>query len=499
MSVLTEKFKEVVGSVFPIALLVIVLNFTVAPLGGDLLVKFLIGTATIIIGLTIFLIGIDQSVSSIGQHIGGWITKKGKLAILIIGALLLGFVISIAEPDLHILANEVEAVTGRIIPSLLMVFVVSVGIAVMMTIGLVRTVFDWSIRTVLLITYSVIGVLSIFAIPEILAIAFDASGATTGAMTVPFMLALLLGVSSVKKNGRSSEDDSFGLVGTSSTGAILGVLVLGLMMGVDRLDGDLPHGQLETLGIWETFAAELPGVLGTTLLALVPIFIIFIIFNIVSLKLKRVAFRRIMIGGIFSFVGLFLFLLGVNAGFMEVGSYLGGAVALRNPWLVVLIGFLLGFVTILAEPAVHVLTDQIEDVTTGHVPRKTVFLTLSIGVGAAVALSMLRILVPEIQLWHYLLPGFGLAVIMMYFTPTLFVGMAYDSGGVASGPMTATFILAFSNGVASAVPTADVMTDGFGMIAIVAMTPIIAIQILGMIFKYKQKKRENISDSVSGS
>lgn len=497
MSVLTEKFKEVVGSVLPIALLVIVLHLTVAPLEGDLLIKFFIGTAVIIIGLTIFLIGVDQSVRPIGQHMGGWMTKKGKLTILIIGALLLGFVISVAEPDLHILANEVEAVTDSIIPALLMVFVVSVGIAIMMTIGLVRTVFDWSIRTVLLVAYAVIGVLSIFAIPEILAIAFDASGATTGAMTVPFMLALLLGVSSIKKNGRASVDDSFGLVGTASTGAILGVLVLGLIMGVDRLDGDLPQDELQHLGIGETFAAEVPAVLGTTLLALVPIFVIFLIFNFVKLKLKRNSFRRIMIGGVFSFAGLFLFLLGVNAGFMEVGSYLGGAVALRNPVLVVFIGFLLGFVTILAEPAVHVLTNQIEDVTAGYVPRKTVFLTLSIGVGVAVALSMLRTLVPEIQLWHYLLPGFGLGIIMMYFTPTLFVGMAYDSGGVASGPMTATFILAFANGVASAVPTADVMIDGFGMIAIVAMTPIIAIQILGMIFKYKQRKKEKTSDPVS--
>lgn len=495
MSIVKEKFLEVLASLLPIVLLVMILNFTISPVPGDLFVRFLIGSLLILIGLTIFLIGVDRGVSPIGSLLGTSMTRSGQIGLLVIGSLILGFVISVAEPDLHILASEVSAVTSKLIGQFTMVIVVSIGIGVMMTIGMLRAVFKWSMRMVFLLAYGVIAIMSIFSIPEFQAIAFDASGATTGAMTTPFMLALLLGVSKVRKSDETAEEDSFGLVGISSSGAILGMLALGLLMGVDRLSGSISPETAEALSLWEALRYEMKGVTTTVVAAILPIYLIFLLYNALKLKVGRRPFRRIMVGGVFAWVGLWLFLLGVNVGFMEVGRFMGYTIAKQHGWLVVLIGFFLGFVTILAEPAVHVLTKQIEEVTTGYVPRKAVFASLCIGVGVAVALSMMRILVPSIQLWHYLLPGFGLAIVLMWFTPKLFIGMAYDSGGVASGPMAATFILAFANGVAEFVPTADVMVDGFGMIAVVAMTPIIALEILGVLFKAKQVRKERMNDA----
>jgi hypothetical protein len=180
--------------------------------------------------------------------------------------------------------------------------------------------------------------------------------------------------------------------------------------------------------------------------------------------------------------------VGVNAGFMEVGMVMGEAIARDFSWLLPIIGFLLGMVVVLAEPAVYVLTEQVEDVSAGHIKRKVILVALSIGIAFAVSMSMLRIMIPSLKLWHFLLPGFALGAFLSYRVPPIFVGIAYDSGGVASGPMTATFILAFAQGAAKAIPTANVLIDGFGVIAMVAMTPIVAIQTLGFIFKIKSEK-----------
>ncbi|RKJ30321.1 DUF1538 domain-containing protein, partial [Butyricicoccus sp. 1XD8-22] len=237
------------------------------------------------------------------------------------------------------------------------------------------------------------------------------------------------------------------------------------------------------------FLYKLPIIAQEIFIALMPILIAFLIFQKISFKMSKKSVKKILMGLLFTFLGLVLFLVGVNAGFMDVGAAVGFNIAsLDNKAYVIIVGFILGLVTILAEPAVHVLTHQIEDVTSGYVKRKVVIFSLSIGVGLAIALSVIRVLVPELQLWHYLLPGYVIAVAMTYFVPKLFVGIAFDSGGVASGPMTATFVLAFVQGAAEAVEGANVLVDGFGMIAMVALTPLIALQVLGLVFKLKSKK-----------
>jgi Protein of unknown function (DUF1538) len=495
LNLLTEKIKEVLMSVLPITIIVLILNFTLTPIEIPLLIRFLIGTVAIVIGLSIFLVGVDIGVTPIGNIMGTNIAKTNKLWIVIAAGLLLGFFISVAEPDLQILGGQVEFVTSGLVSKWLIVAIVSIGIAVMLSLGLGRIVYNFPLYKLLTIIYGVIMLLALFTSPEFLAISFDASGATTGAMTVPFILALATGVSRLKKDSKSSEKDSFGLVAIASTGAIIAVMLMSILSKTDQVTGNLEGSEVISTSIILPFIEKIPVITFEILLALLPILIIFIIFQKVKFKLSKRSFRKVLFGMLFTFIGLVIFLVGVNAGFMDVGTVVGKSIAaLDNKIYVIIVGFVLGFVTILAEPAVYVLTHQIEDVTSGYVKRKVVMFTLAIGVGFAVALSMVRILVPEVKLWHYLLPGYLVSIAMSYFVPKLFVGMAFDSGGVASGPMTATFILAFAQGVAEAIEGADVLIDGFGMIAMVAMTPIIALQILGFIFKIKSRKGGIVDD-----
>jgi hypothetical protein len=489
LNILVIKFKEVLSSVLPIAAFVVILHFTLVPLPTYLFIRFLIGAVFIIVGLSIFLLGVELGITPLGNHVGSSLSKSNKVKILVIITLVVGFFISMAEPDLQILADQVSLVTGGILSKISIVGAVSIGIGAMLTYGLIRIVYNLKINFSFLILYGIIMILSFFVGPEFLAIAFDASGATTGALTVPFILNLAIGVSVLKKNSRVSEQDSFGLVGITSTGAILGILLMGLFSNTGTFQGNAGEAAAEVTSIMQPFLHHFPIISFESLLALGPITVIFILFQIFSFKFNARITGKIFKGILYTLIGLILFLVGVNAGFMEVGSELGSRIAAQNKWLVVAIGFVLGFVTIFAEPAVHVLTHQIETVTSGSIKRGIIFAALSIGVGAAVALSMIRILVPGIELWHYILPGFGLAVILSFFVPELFVGIAFDSGGVASGPMTATFVLAFSQGVSSSIPGSNMLQDAFGMISIVAMMPIITIELLGLISKIKNRRK----------
>lgn len=490
MTELYLKFKEVLISVLPITVIVLILNFTVTPMEPVIMARFVMGAVLIVVGLTIFLIGVDIGITPIGHGMGTSITKSNKIFIVILMGLVLGFSISIAEPDLHILADQVAMVTSGVLSKPTLVAVVSMGIAVVVASGLVRIVYNFPLYISLTILYGIILILAIFVPPAFLAISFDASGATTGALTVPFILALATGVSHLKKDSKASETDSFGLVAIASSGAIIAVMLMSIIFNTSEISGSLDVDPVAKDSVLAPFLYGVWSATQEVFIALAPVVVIFLIFQRVSIRLSKRSLARIFFGVIFTFVGLVLFLTGVHAGFMDVGSLVGFKIAsMDSTAFVVVVGFLLGLVTILAEPAVNVLTHQIEDVTSGYVNRKIVMVSLCIGAGAAVALSMVRILVPSLQLWHFLLPGYLLSVGMMYFVPKLFVGMAFDSGGVASGPMTATFILAYAQGVAEAIEGADVLIDGFGMIAMVAMTPIIALQTLGFIFKIKSKKK----------
>ena len=491
MGPIYSKFKEVLISVLPITILVVLLNYTLTPLGTPALLRFLLGALWIIFGLTLFLLGVDISISPIGNAMGSTITRKNKLWLVIAAGLILGFLISIAEPDLHILAGQVDLVSSGAVPKVGIIFVVSVGVAGMVVLGLIRILYNIPLFKILTIIYGIVLVLGIFTTSEFLAISFDASGATTGALTVPFILALATGVSGLKKDSKASEKDSFGMVGLASAGAIIAVMVMSITSGVKEISGDLDVGISQSTLILQPFLEKAPQVALEIFFALGPIVFIFFMFQPISFKMSFKQVRRVLFGLSFTYIGLILFLTGVSSGFMAVGSKVGYILAnLDNKGFLVIVGFALGLLIVLAEPAVSVLTHQIEDVTKGYVPRRLVMFTLAIGVGIAVALSMVRILLPGLHLWHFLLPGYIISIALMYFVPKIFVGIAFDAGGVASGPMTATFILAFAQGAAEAIEGSNVMIDGFGVIAMVAMTPLITLQVLGLIFKIKSRKKE---------
>lgn len=491
MEIFIDKLKEVSQSVLPITLLVVILHFTISPLPGIELPRFIFGAFLIILGLAIFLFGVDIGITPIGNFLGKEIARSNSLKFVTVMGLMLGFFISIAEPDLIILSNQVSEVTGGAISSSTLLVVVSIGIALLMTTGLFRIVYRYPLRKVFAIIYGLIFAISIFSSNDLFAIAFDASGSTTGALTVPFMLALAMGVSSLNNDSKSVEIDSFGLVGVASSGAILGVLILGLFTGDSGITGTLTVNSDAYASWLAPFLESFPHLALENILSIAPILIIFVGYNFLFAKRKMSTqdFKRAMLGLLYLYIGLVIFLTGVNAGFLNVGRLLGMLIAGMDSKIpVLIIALLLGLVVILAEPAVYVLTHQIENVTNGSVKRNVVLVFLSVGVGLAVLLSVIRVLIPEILLWHYLVPGYIIAIVLAFKVPNLFVGMAFDAGGVASGPMTATFILAFIQGVAEITPHSNVLLDGFGMIAMVAMMPILSLQFLGAIYQQRSKK-----------
>lgn len=409
--------------------------------------------------------------------------------------MILGFFISIAEPGLLVLADQVGFVTSGQISSMSILMIVSIGLALMLALGFLRIFYNYPLYKMLMVLYVLIFGLSIFTSREFLAISFDASGATTGILAVPFILSLSLGISKMKKDSKASEKDSFGLVAIASTGAILGVMLLDLFTKNTSFNADIESVVTVSDSILKPFIALIPDMLFESIIAMSPLVVILLVLQKAVFKLQKREFRKMVNGFIYGFIGLVIFLIGVNGGFMDVGTSIGTALALLdNKVPIVIIGFIIGLVTIIAEPAVHVLTHQIEEVTSGYVKRIAVLVPLSLGVGLAVALSVIRILIPEIQLMHYLVPGYIISLGLMFVVPKLFVGIAFDAGGVATGPMTATFILAFVQGAAHSYEGADMLVDGFGMIAMVAMAPIITLQLLGLVFQSKAKKKGAVKE-----
>ncbi len=489
MDIIRDKFKETILAILPVMLTVGGIHFFISPLPTTLLIRFFISGLLIVLGLTFFLFGVDICISPLSAVAGSSIAKRNKLSLVIILSFLLGFVISIAEPDLLVLAGQVSLVTAKGISVTTLLLTVSAGMALLLAIGFMRVVYSIPLVRVLRVAYLVIAVLAFLITPDFLAIAFDASGATTGIIAVPFMLAFASGVSQLKKSNQDAENDAFGLVAIASSGAIISVLLLALLRPLNLEENALNFDLNVRDSLFEVFASELPHTLKHALLAIAPILLIFILLQLSLMKMKKSQFMKRTKGFLHASLGLICFLWGVNAGFIDLGKQLGFQIVQKGSLPLLLgIAFVFGWVSVLAEPAVHILAEQIQEVTGGSIRKAAVFLPLTSGVGAAVLLSVLRIQVPNIQLWHYLLPGYALALLLTYFVPPLFVGIAFDAGGVATGPMTATFILAFTTGVASSTPTANVLVDGFGMIALVALAPILTLQCLGLLYQFKRKQ-----------
>lgn len=479
-----EKLRESAISVLPIMALVGLLHLAVAPLGA-LFPPFLLGGVLIIIGLSFFLVGADIGVLPMGQRAGSALVHKRNLPLLLGAGFVIGFIITVAEPDVQVLAAQVMDVAPSISARNL-VFMIAAGVGLFVSLALLRVIFQFSLRVLLLLFYALLFVCAALSSPEFLGVGFDAGGATTGPMTVPFILALGMGVAAVR--GGNAENDSFGFIGLASIGPIMAVLLMGMLSsGTGELPAESVESAGESLSLLAAFLNLVPEVLHEVLVALGPLFLLFAVFQLTLVRMPSQQLLRLIMGLVYTFLGLVLFFLGVKGGFMPAGRELGALIAGTQPSaLFISAGVLFGALVVCAEPAVWVLTVQVEEISGGSIRRSLMLAALSLGVACAVGMAMFRIL-NGISLWYFLIPGYLLSFGLMRFCPPLFTAIAFDSGGVASGPMASTFILAFALGASNALGGNPIL-DAFGVIALIAMTPLIAIQALGILVTRAENK-----------
>ena len=484
--IINSKLKEAVDSVVPITLIVAVLCFFFVPVGSGLMLAFLVGAAMLIAGMGLFTLGAELSMTQMGNLVGAKMTKSRQLWLILGLAFILGLVITIAEPDLQVLAQNVPGIDKT-----MLIMTVSVGVGLFLTICMLRILLGISLRTLLLIFYAIVFTLAALSDPDFLSVAFDSGGVTTGPMTVPFIMALGVGVASIRSDEKA-KSDSFGLVALCSIGPILAVLLLGFLYPETTAAASQTavSSFATTLEVGHGYLEELPVMLGEVAVALLPICIFFLLFQIFSLKLRKLPLLRILIGVGYTYVGLVLFLTGVNVGFSSLGYVLGGVIVEEGLGLLLLIplAVLMGWFIINAEPAVHVLNKQVEELSAGAISSRAMGMSLSIAVAAAMGLAMVRVLTGISILW-FILPGYILALGLSFFVPSLFTAIAFDSGGVASGPLTATFMLPFAMGATTALG-GNIMTDAFGLVALVAMMPLIVVQVMGAIYVVKTRRNK---------
>ena len=471
------KIQEALLSALPITAIVYVLsltpwfNFTSAEL-----ITFTIGAVLLVVGLGLFSLGADMAMTPMGAHVGAGLSRQKKLTLLLVVCFVLGMLITIAEPDLQVLAKQVSAVMNGTV----LVYAVGIGVGAFLVIAILKIVFRKALASILMLFYMLMFALALMLVVNgndaLLPMSFDSGGVTTGPITVPFIMALGVGISSVLGDRRSQEN-SFGLVSLCSVGPILAVLVLGIFSTNDLTYSVPAYGVSNEIAA--AFVHTAVHTCQEVALALGLIVVFFLICQLIFLKLPKRRLMKIGMGVVFTYIGLVMFLTGVNVGFMPIGYKLGYELAQMNEGILVLLGLVMGVLVVLAEPAIHVLNQQVEEVTGGYVSKKSMMLGLCIGVGASIALSMIRIIF-DFSIVYYVIPGYFLSLALSLFVPPVYTAIAFDSGGVASGPMTSGFILPFATGVCVCLQgEAAVLRDAFGVVAVVAMTPLITIQLLG--------------------
>ncbi len=480
-TILMEKIKESVASVLPVALIILFLSFTIAPLPNDVFISFLFGAFIMIFGMGLFTLGVDKSMTPMGEHVGATMTKSKKLWLVIFVALFIGTLITASEPDLTVLAAAIPA-----IDTTTFILAVSIGVGIFLVFAVLRIIFALKLRYLLFISYGIIFLLAFLVSPDFLSVAFDAGGVTTGPLTVPFIMAMGVGISSIAAD-TSKSGDSFGLMALCSAGPIIAILVLGLVYQVEGGDGSATNEITHFLNSREfglVFIEEIPHKLLEVAKGLLPVVAFFFVFQAIFNRLSLEKNLKLGVGVIYTYVGIVLFLTGVSIGFLPVGSYIGSSLGSSDlKWLLIPIGMLLGYFIVLAEPAIHVLEKQVEEVTAGKISRKMLKSGMCIGVSIAVGLAMLRALTGVNILWFVGI-GYVAALGLSFVVPEVFTSIAFDSGGVASGAMTSTFLMPLAVGATTAVG-GNIMTDAFGVIAMVALLPPITIQIIGLIYQIK--------------
>ena len=482
--VLAEKLKEAAASVLPVTAIVAVLCLALVRVDVGLMLSFLLGSGLLILGMGLFTLGAELSMSRIGNLIGAKMTKSRKLWFILAVSFLLGVAITMAEPDLQVLATNVPAIDKTVL-----IVTVSVGVGLFLMLCMVRILFSVSLRLLLIVFYALLFLGAFLSDAGFLSVAFDSGGVTTGPMTVPFIMALGVGVASIRSD-ENAKADSFGLVALCSIGPVMAVMLLGAIYPTDtQADVNMVIGGFETtVELGGAYLRSLPTYMLEVAMALLPIFVFFLLFQVFSLRLRRLPLTKIVMGVGYTFLGLVLFLTGVNVGFSPLGYVLGKELVTSGlSALLIPLAMLMGWFIIDAEPAVHILNKQVEELTSGAISAKAMGLSLSVAVALANGLAMVRVLT-GLPILYFLLPGYAVALGLSFFVPRTFTAIAFDSGGVASGPMTSTFLLPLAMGACTAAG-GNVMTDAFGLVALVAMMPLITVQVMGGIYVLKSRTK----------
>lgn len=502
---LLEKLKESLISILPVTILIVVLNFVFLHIPIFEFIAFIIGFVFLVFGVSLFSLGADISMIPMGKNLGEKLMSKKKLSLLLISSFLVGFLITIAEPDLMVLAEKFPSLNKWVL-----IITVGVGVGLCLMLSTWRVVYGVKLRGILIVGYVFIFLVAIlmqFIDKSFVPLAFDSGGVTTGPITVPFLLAFGLGVSSrTKKRNDNQFDDNFGTVAICSMGPILAILILKVVLSA-LSNGCVTGSETVTdsgeVLVQITNFKELITFIGKDVLneiknvglPILLIALLFIVYQAFLLKIDIKSLCRIFVGLLITYVGLVLFLSGATFGFMNVGTYMGQKFAGSDIyWILIPLGAIIGFVVVLAEPSVHVLTKQVEDITNGSISKKKILFTLAIGVGLSIALSMVRVLF-DISIWYFIVPGYVISILLIFFVPEFFTSIAFDSGGVASGPLTSTFILPLSIGICSVIykdNLSSMAVNSFGVVAFVAMAPLITIQLLGLNYKIKTMRLERL-------
>ncbi len=481
---LKEKILESLASVLPITAIVLILSITIAPVAAGTLVLFLFGALLLIFGMGVFTLGADLAMTPMGEGMGIEMSKSKKAIYPILLSFVFGIIITMAEPDLQVLAQQVPA-----IPNLVIVLAVAGGVGAFMMLAIARIFFKIPLNILLLCFYALIFLVACFTPDTFIPVSFASGGVTTGPVTVPFIMSMGVGLATLRSD-KSSQEDSFGLVALCSIGPVLAVLILGIFYRPDSAVYTMREiaGIETTVDAAREFVQAFPSYFKEVAVSILPITAMFLLFQIFSRRFRKRQILKITGGLIYTYLGLVLFLTGVNIGFMPTGQFIGGTIGeSENNYFLIPIGMLMGYFIVSAEPAVHVLTKQVEEVSNGSITAGAMKAGLSIGVSLSVGISILRILT-GIPILCFLVPGYAISLILTFFVPKIYTGVAFDSGGVASGPMTATFLLPFAMGACQAVG-GNLLTDAFGVVAMVAMTPLITIQSLGLASELKKRAR----------
>ena len=481
MDSLKQKFFESIISILPIMIIIMIIS-TILDFSLATFISVIISTLLLLVGISLFTYGSNLSMIEIGTVIGSKLVNTRKPFLIFIISFIVGIIITIAEPDLRVLANQMNAINPYIF-----IFCVSLGVGLFLAISTMRIIYQIDLKIVLLLSYGLIILLMFFVDKQLLPVSFDAGGVTTGPMSVPFILAMGLGFSKARSR-KESKNDSFGLVALCSIGPILTVLLLSfLMKGNINYTYNISSEITNMSDLVNSYLNQILPTLKDVFLSLLPILILFIIFNIITKSIQKQKLKRVILGLLLSLIGLVLFFIGVTSGYMKL-AYLIGINLYDKQELLIIIGIIIGFVIVKAEPAVAVLTEQIEKISLGSISKRVMNTAIALGVSLAITISILRVLI-GIEILPFLLIGYILSLLLMFFTPKLFTMVAFDAGGAVTGPMTTSFLLPLVIGICYA-SGGNVLTDAFGLVALVALSPLITIQIFGVIYKIQTKIKD---------